>query len=420
MKRVLVLVLVLAFSVTMFAMPASASELDDSTWINVFDYVEDNHLYYAEGDVCVDVFLISLPDPLAVYSFDMVVHDVGGVLAGSGDSFSFQFAGVVCFDVKYIYLGDNLYRIYGYEYSGDQDSIVTDELYFQILIDSAIAGYFDILSLYVNIAPNTTFDIECYCDILAYAYGNSIHYVPTDDINHREWLASDEAVDPFLQLDLFSEDWQKYDYIDFILNVQCFSITSITAFRDGVQLPVSYSMTDNSSSGSKSFTILIRLDLRGLDRTNSSLPIIHIEGQMLPSEYNLVGVLSCVGGIITDNSNPFVVFFSQIRIGLTNISNSVNRLYQYISGDNSTADNTFAANVQTKDDELDVLIQDMNAVERPNIDSVQSDVSDLVSGNDIVLASQGLGSLINNDIIFSLFSMSLILCLASYVFFGKK
>lgn len=415
MKRFLVVVLVLAFSVTMLAMPASASELELDNWINVFDYIENPHLYYCDGSNGFDIVL-SLPDAWPIYSIDMVIHDVGGILSEP----TFLLGGIVYFEVDYVSLGDNLYRVYGYEYSGEQDNIVTDELYIQIFQDSEFSGYFDILSLYVNTVSNSTFDIECYCDILSYAYANSIHYVPTDEVNHRSWLASDEAVDPFLQLDLYSEDWQKYDYIDFIVTMSCFSVTAISAFRDGVELPITYSMTDNSSTGGKTFTILIRLDLRGLDRSNPSCPNIHIEGQQLPSEYNLVGVVSCVGGIITDNSNPFVYFFTRIRLSINNLSNWVAKIYQYVAGDSSSKDDNFDDQVATKDEELNNLMQDMNAIEKPSIDSVQSDVSDIVSTDDIVLASQGLGSLMNNDIIFSLFSMSLIFCLASYVFFGKK
>ena len=425
MKRVVVLVLVLAVSVSMFAVPVSAEDNDNDTWVNIFDICELNPSFVSSDGLMEHSLDITFPTTISIYSFDLTFVDNLGYLSDYLTYIDFCDDNDRYYDVDYELIGDDVYRVYGSCDLSDYFSCV--DFYLSFGLDSYNVMDISFLSFYVNIAPVNYWEIECYCDILAYGYGNTIHYVPTDKINYREWTASDYYDNPFLQLDLYCSDWNKYDYIDYCITMTCLSFTSITAFQDGVQLPISYTLTDNSSVGAHTYTLTIRLDLRGLDRSNSSFPNIHIEAQQSPGGNNMVSILSCVGGVVTDLGDSEIswlkIIWNKLIGGFNNLSGRLQMIYNMLNsmaGDSSSADNSFAADVQNKNIKLGDLNDSLNAIDRPELDSVQSDVSALVSSNDIILASSGIGSLVSNDIIFSIFSMSLVLCLASYVFFGKK
>lgn len=414
MKRVLVLVLVLAFSVTMFAMPASASELDDTNWVSVFDITNFKSLHSYTNKSALNLS-ITLPEKMPVYYYDIVIQDIGGNLDGS--DYYFTVGNEWAFTVNVVSLGRDYYRIYGYNYTDYAESTM---LRFNLgFTDGTYTGSIYFVSFRFSTLDVSAWDIECYCAIAASSYESTIHYVPSDDVNHRMFDGGADYDSPALSLNIWCDDWKKYDYIDYVLYLDCYSVTSVSCYFDGQPVPIDISFSDNSNSGSKGFTYVIRLDLRGLDRTRVysddvevTGPVIAIDGQTLPDAINTVAVVSCAGGIYVEQPDASVSWLKRISNTLTNLYNSL------LSPDQGADD--FNSIVNDKEQELSSMTDQLNSIERPSIDSVQSDVSDIVSTDDLVLASQPFAALMGDDIIFSLFSMSLILCLASYVFFGKK
>lgn len=418
----------------MFVMHVSASDIEDistSSWIDLFDYSAFINTIYVQNESYA-VFEIELDQNISCTAIDIVLYDSLNVLSSYNVEDIVSFGAFYSFDYNVYSLGDGYYRFYGQaDLTGD---ITSTYFYFELFFPDSVTSTFTVLHWYVNTVSMVSYDIECTCDVLAYGYGATINYRPSDTINHREWEASSEFTTPFLQLDLFSSEWKKYDYIDYIVTVNCMSFLSIAAFHDGVQIPIDYDLIENSTIGTSTYTFSIRMDLRGLDRSVSSFPNIHIELQQSPGEYNLVGVLSCVGGISVSTLSPFQYFsynlfsrlsswiyspLSTIRQFVSSISVTVSSIYNALSGPNQGVDH-IGQQVQDKEDQLQDMVAEMNSVTRPPIDDVDGDVSDIISTDDLVLASQGLGNLIQNEIIISIFSMSLLLCLASYVFFGKK
>ena len=426
MKRLISFVLVFCVFLSLVSVPVYASDTENSEslgWFNFCDYLMESASVSLIDDYSTS-FAVSFEFSLSVNAMDIVIFDSANVLAGYDPSDVIEVYGYCLMDLTIYNLGDGFYRLYA-----ESDSDLNASFDFEIAFSfpDSVTTDLTVVSWYAHSASFYSSSIECTCDIMSIDYGATIQYRPSDTINYREWQAGSNFTDVYLQLDLYSVNWAKYDYIDFIISVNCLSFTSIAAWRDGYQLPISYEIVENSSLGTSHYTVSIRLDLRGLDRSNVSLPNVHLEFQQNPNEWNFVGVISCVGGIYFDNLSPYQFFTTRLfsvlegRIwgSLNTIGNRLVNIYNSIVKPDSDI-NDMGNAVETQGQELDSMLQEMNSVTRPPLDDVDGDFSEIVSTDDLVLASQGLGSLLNNDIILSIFTMSLLLCLASYVFFGKK
>ena len=423
MKRLVVLLLILSIYLSIFAFPAHAAELTDSTWINVFNYSDLAHNFVRSSKYNYVEMPFILTERFSLYSFNLVFVDNTGDLYDSLDYLDFYDGQDDFADVQWEMIGDNVFRVWGNFFNG-----TLSEDYYSIEFGVPAGTLIDIniLSFYASLSPIDSWEIEAYCSITAPNYERTIHYVPTDEVNYRMFDGGTDYVDPALTLDLWCNDWAKYDYIDYIVTLSCYSVTSISCWFDGRAVPIEVSTYDNSYTGSKWFTFVIRVDQRLIDRNfevdenrDVNGPLVLIEGQVTPDELNVVAVDSVIGSVVSDLGDPNVSFFVKAINYLKGIHTYVSVIYERLVSRSPEAD-SFAEDVSDKDQELVDLVDQMDSVDRPSVDSVDGDVTDFVSGDDILLASTAFGGVFESSIIVRICSMSLILCLASYVFFGKK
>lgn len=415
MKRLIVLIVCFSITLSMFVFPAQAAEISDQSFVDMFEMVQVARGWDLNNNVNHYKKFTFPFYSYPVYYVDLVFLDVGGNLDGTDWALSMQNENE-SMRLTILPLGNDYYRAYGKFHH------VNKTAYIQLVLtcfDGPVSGFIDILSFRYSEMPMSVWDIEAYCDITSFGYNSLIHYIPTDEVNHRMFNGGANYEDPYLSLNIWCEDWKKYDYIDYVISMSCYSVTSISCTFDGHPVPFTCSITDNSNSGQKSFNLVIRVDCRTLDRTKIYGdqvevvgPLVLVSGQTLPEEINYVAMVSVVGSIGLDKEENTYSIFRVIRSYVMNI-------YNFLVKGSSDADH-MGDNVQDKDEQLDDMVDDMNSVTRPPMDSLDGDVSDYVSSDDLMLASAAIDGLFESNIISSIFSMSLILCLASFVFFGKK
>lgn len=70
--------------------------------------------------------------------------------------------------------------------------------------------------------------------------------------------------------------------------------------------------------------------------------------------------------------------------------------------------------------EIQDAMQDLEQMEKPEVDDIPSSITTIISGNEIYIATSGLGLLMMNPVLRELLTMAFTLALAAYVLFGKR
>lgn len=96
------------------------------------------------------------------------------------------------------------------------------------------------------------------------------------------------------------------------------------------------------------------------------------------------------------------------------------KIAHYLNPDDMGAADAFQSQVDQQKEQLEGMVDVMDSVEKPALDSVQSDLGAYVPQGDMVLATAPLGTLLGNEIIVTIFSISLLFVMVSYILFGKK
>lgn len=268
---------------------------------------------------------------------------------------------------------------------------------------------------------------------------NSIHHFVTDtDAFHTAHLTLSPSDPNFL----------AYDYWECYLWTTISSINSITCVSGDVQLPLEISYIYPSTSGTQEYTILIRVDLRGVNRTFDPLPIIYVYGSTRASGTDFAAsILNSVGYNVPSISsfqwidslvskfsyhfdnlvNSISGFFSNLNIHLSNFFNTLftrlsdirDLIYQIVTGkDNNSGQ--FNQDLDDKQQQIDDMNQVIDSVTKPSIDDINIDVSGYISSSDIDSYSSIFESIFSNNIIFSTLMIALTFTLVSFVVFGKR
>lgn len=189
----------------------------------------------------------------------------------------------------------------------------------------------------------------------------------------------------------------------------------------------SYSYDTQHSIASSSGAYL-HCDLSSLDENVDSIVItLYILGN--GNYYNpLVYVSRCGVYLNVADSNlvkneswfaPVRAFFENgISALISSFNNGWNKLVAVLSPDTDSADD-FNDDMATKATELEQISDAMQSVTTPDIDSIDVDVSGIVSPDDISSGSVLLSSSFDNDLVSSMLSLSFIFALVGFVLFGK-
>lgn len=291
-KSIRITALILAL-VMVFTGTASADDSNVGGWINLLDYTTffngTNNGSVSNGST----YTISLPYLMYVRNIDIVLYSrtaISGIsVAGSA--------------MTVVSIGNNLYRCYG-DLSARYESL---DLVFTLSSSSVVEFY----QFNVSAASNLH-----YADVAIATYDGS-SYAMSSSASY----ASVPLVDGVVSL--YCANWKRYDYVDFVIRtLDGTGISSVSADINGVALPVETSILGNfdlyedATVGEMATTdqyVVIRVDLRGLDRSLLSTPYVYISG-----EFNYLYLYRCTGYVITDPVNPTLYYFQNLSNVIAN------------------------------------------------------------------------------------------------------
>lgn len=267
-------------------------------------------------------------------------------------------------------LGSNRYRAYG------KFTSATTKPYITITGSTLYAVTFD--SFRITYQSFTTYDETGTCDISAYSYSNTINYVPTDTINYRSFLGASDPELNSLVTWTRCPNWRKYDYIDFMFSFDVTAINSVRVSIGDSIVPCEVSYLDSDGINGH-FWFSVRVDLTSVNRTSLNELMVTVSGKVNSGGSNFISVDGIRGYIDAGDVNILHVFLRNIVTELASIKTA-------LVGDSTSGD-------QFKD-ETDVLIQDlggisdaMNSVDRPSMDSINTDFSGEINGASALMST---------------------------------
>lgn len=242
-------------------------------------------------------------------------------------------------------------------------------------------------------------------------------------------------------------NWEKFDYIDINFTVQnLYSINSLTVkSNNGYNFPFNVSIlsTDNKdlfweseynnnlfdygfSKSMCKYFISLRIDLTNCDRSglNDDIPFILFDFLRSYNDKPVTITLDDIVGYV-DSTNfstteLFIYrFISIVRDGFTSLNSSIDNLIAG-SHEQQNAANSFNDSISDQADELQDLTADLNSVTRPELSDVNISTDGLVDSSVVLLATNGLGSILGNDIILRVLLLALTFALAGFILYGKR
>lgn len=465
MKRYISLSCILLVLVACVASPVSASDLVFSNMVQLLDYGTANNSgsnYISFSGSAVTRY--SVPAATDYNYVDMLVYCAGAaptsISVGGYDS--------ALHNLTILRVSGDYYRVYG-----KFNSAFFPE--FVIKFNSSGDSWYTVLSIRAGLSGYDSLEVESYCEISAYDYNKTIHYVPTDEINSRTFTGTDNfslaEYNLFLYLD---ESWKKYDYVDFLMLTTVDSVVSVSAGIGSISIPHSVSFLDNDSMSTNQFIYNVRLDLRNLDRTINDFPMITVTGNVITSGINVITVLGTTAYVSTDVVDADVFWLNRIFnklvdvfdniTGLRNDQNSLftslsswiqtqtstitetlwnslgylredlfiyfgrvdswistqtNILESAIRGDTAPGD-SFQQEVNQKDQQLNDMAAVMESVEQPDLNSVNVAANSYVDSTVLAASMSGITSVFSQGLYFDVILMSIMMATAGYVLFGKR
>lgn len=429
MRRFVSVFCLMIVFISSLVVPVKATVLDKPGWFNVLDIA---NAQCDTGTILGPSYIArvagrntdTISFPLPQYT-DCVYVDI--LFRSDSSSPGISFGGE---SIPITLISDDdykLYRAYGMVY------FYVDVLSF----DYTWSGgwWLDILSFNVcTTEPNGT-DIEAYCELNAAPdYQRTIHYVPGDEINHRIIESTNTIADTYLLSYIWTDEWRKYDIIDFQLMYDIFDITSVTAVMGNTNVPLEVSYVKGTSIEGNTFYCSFSMDVSGLDKSSSDYPMIIVYGRLDLATLNSVDFVNCSGRVIGTDLNPLTYFLKSINSRLTSILQVVNvhssNLRSWISsqtdaivsairGDTAPG-NDFQDQVSDKDSELKDMAAVMDSVTKPDLNDISVEVNDYVDPNILASSMSGISSVAASPIFSDVLLMAIILATAGYVLYGKR
>lgn len=431
------MILALILVITGSAVTASAAEFDNSSgWFDLFDYNPSFSRDFGLTDVGVSWFDIPVTNS-RLYAIDMLIMSNNtselGIWVGNAKKDPVL--------LQRVQISSNLYRYYGNIYMTGYDQICmafTADGYYAGQIVSCMVSYSkrasnaDIGSMRIQYA-NTSVDVDE--TLTMSSVSDSLLYA--DSLSYSSEYS----------LQLYSTEWRKYDYIDFVFASNGISYDSITGVFNGTGLNIDYEYIDSPGDG-YIYTV-IRMDLRGVRKTDGGTPVIKISG--MAWDTFAVQLTQVTGHVLVSDIDPYVYWFNSIRNGISSLhsgmegwfsslGNSIggwfgqlegwladgfksvtDKLDQLINGssDQQEAADQFKENASQQSGQIDSAIDSMQ-VARPDSADMDTSVEGVTGGLDFSPFNAALLTISSTGTVYRLLFIAVTLMLVSYVFFGKK
>lgn len=408
MNRIFSFFLTISLVLGILIVPVSASSTfsDDLPYIDVMQYgscaesITNSQQMNERGFL---TFTYSIPDRTVFTYVDILFNynaNASNFLVYLGND------ALTCVNVS-----KGLFRAYGKVAANYRSSLAIDisdanaKTTWRVTMESIKIGFDDSYSV----------DTDAYADINAPSYGDTIHFVPGDTVNHRTWQGVSSLVNAAFGVHVYKSDWRPYDFLDFYMYVDVASITSIDVTMGGKQVPYQVTSFIDQYGDTNPYVYQVKVDLRGLDRSSSDYPMITISGVESKTSTNMVAVLSCVGSVYFQMTEPDVAWYQKIFNAITSGFDDLRNL---LGADNDP--DGFKEDVQDKTDELNDLSQSIGNVPEPDISNVNMNISGQISPQILTAANQGIGTLLSNQFILRLFILAITFALAGFILYGKK
>lgn len=401
-RRSLSLLVVVAVLCSCMTVTAYAAD-NEGAWIQVLEYstINDSGSNYF---VVKASQTISLPLPQRTYCvwIDMLVNTSDNPITSA---YSLWNGNKTQLTVSK--LGDKLCRIYG------RMSYHTYEQ-LQLEINCSGTGYYELLSCRVSNMEHSTFAIR------GKVQGNSNQKVTVEQKDSSTsavvWFNQDSDTYGYSatwETMIWSADnWRVYDSLSFALALNVKSISSITAYHNGLSLPVTVSPILSGSGDANTgnlYHVEVTIDLTGLDRTSNIIPYIYLTGESDLSGYEYLQLLRTTGYVESESVNPLTYYFNKL----------FGKLEQYFGGD-STDSNDFQEEAAQQGQEMDDLNNQLQGVTKPPVDDIQTSVDSYVSPFAISVFTEQFSLITGNSLTTTMLVMSLTVALVAYILFGKR
>lgn len=460
MKRLLSLILTVSFLFCALATPASAAEIESfSSLIDLTDYGycwenDSNTASFGHTDSLTMTY--SIPTRIVVSYVDVLFSyasndDVEVELLNSKEEVKAQ--------LTTERVSANLFRAYG-SFSGFYE----EALILHFFTDTTTSNRISIHSFEVGRNPYLRTDIKAQADITTSYLGHVIEYELGGSDNSFFWYSNMTTADPTYLIKLHADDWRKYDYIDYMINIFSGSINSISCQFDQEAVPIEVSYLDNSDPSFSMYAVCIRVDCSQLDRSSDGSPIVYIYGNEAPDVENMISVNYVSGYVEFEVQTPFLYWMWYIYkvIGdcadyiIQNISQAIENLGFDLSADLTALGdriNGFFGNLyyflddrfkrmseaiinaikgdstsaEDFNDELDDTLGELEGIQDELDNATQPDIESQLGNIDTTVTNEAsgfMGSLfqifISNNIFGTVLIFSVTLALVSYVFYGKR
>lgn len=407
MKRYIALFMTIVALMGALAVPASAAEIDNDCYTNLLDFstIKDEGSAYWTLQPDEAPIWLSLPYYSAPRRVEFTFRCSGGFTGSVGvavgnasDPTSFTNLNVEKIDTY-------LYRAYG-DIGGSGY-----RMYIKFNVTST--AWLQLFNFNLMFTENNVFSVPGFAHLVTSSgEDNVLQYVPGSSRPSYEWEPGADQASNDMTVSLYSAEWKKYDFLDFQLLIYAEPITSISCYLDSQIVPITSQVIVGGSTDYEKYTLVsVRVDLRGLDRTSSSFPVVRIEGSEGPYGYSSIMIWS-VCGIVEEAEVSFLTFwFNKITKGIDNIVNALS--------DKSGSDD-LQQSVDQAGSELDDIGASLDSVTRPAVDGINTDLSGIVSQVDINTSTSLLTNVMSNNYIGQIISMVAVLATAGYVLYGKR
>lgn len=406
MRRFIPVLLSVCLLVGTLAVPASAAEIYNDCYTNLLDFstIKDEGSAFWTLQPDDSVIWLSLPYYSSPKRVEFTFRCSGGFAGSVGVAIGSSTEPTSFTNLTVTKIDTYLYRAYG-DISGTGYRV-----YVKFNVSST--AWLQLFNFDLMFTENNVFNITGQMTIrTGSGYLDVINFNVADTINYREWNVDGTVTANDVQFIATSDQWKKYDFLDFQFLYYVDSINTVSAMLGNSNLSCTYNIVENSSGDSEKFYyVTCRVDLRGIDRTTSSQPMVRIEGSE-PTYSGSRGYAGVVymAGIVEEAEVSFLTFwFNKITKGIDNIVNA-------LSDRNGSDD--LQNDVDNAGSELDNIGDIMDSVTRPDIGGVDTDITDEI-GSDV--DPSFITTFFQSDYVASIFSIVAVLATAGYVLYGKR
>lgn len=239
------------------------------------------------------------------------------------------------------------------------------------------------------------------------------------------WHESVDAADFSIRLRPLATEG-TYDFFDLSFEITGLNLQSITCMQGDKPLDFDVGFAYLDASGD--FIYGNNEDLLGIESNTFVRCWVSLRVYTPAANFIDGWPLVFLDGVVInpwDDGNPPSIRFYPTQVAYsTSVFDPlmfwIIKIAHYLNPDDMGAADAFQSQVDQQKEQLQGMVDVMDSVQKPALDSVQSDLGAYVPQGDMVLATAPLGTLLNNEIIVTIFSISLLFVMASYVLFGKK